>query len=154
MRAGLRLTIVWYDEDCVELDVRVSNGTYSGASRFYESRDVLSGVADQLNGLPSASSDTRTVQLGSRDTTSGSGGIRLSLHCVSPLGACGMAALVWSGQQVRGDYRSTADLQLLFEATSLDRFVRELRAQALKVGASASLAVLSNPEEAEECGGA
>jgi hypothetical protein len=48
----LNLEVVWKDEHMLELEVIVTNNSYSGVARGYDTREQLEILANQLEGFP------------------------------------------------------------------------------------------------------
>ncbi|MES1222209.1 MAG: hypothetical protein ABUT20_42330 [Bacteroidota bacterium] len=48
---SLNLEVVWKDEDMLELEVTVTNNSYSGVAQGYTARERLEILAKQWDGL-------------------------------------------------------------------------------------------------------
>ncbi len=82
MDGGVKIEVIWFDDEVVELRVHGSNGRFAGTAELYASPDVFSEVAKSLRGFPSSIRDHRQIELGTFDPFCGGGGVRLTLRCV------------------------------------------------------------------------
>src|SRR5689334_1776399 len=81
MDRGIALTVVWFDDDVVELDVRADNGRFSGEARGYASRGVAAELAKALRGFPRGGDDRRLFEIGTFDDKLAGGGARFEFAC-------------------------------------------------------------------------
>jgi len=83
---GIKLEIIWLDNDCIELRVRCGNGRFAATIDCYADREVFSTLAESIRGFPSSSNDRREVELGTFDPNYAGGGARLLLRCADSKG--------------------------------------------------------------------
>ena len=63
---GLSFSVVWADEDVLELEVAVRFGVWAGAGRMYVAREALSGFAETLTAVAKGGTSA-TLTLGQSD---------------------------------------------------------------------------------------
>lgn len=84
MDLGIRITVLdWEPDDCL-FEVVCSNGLYSGGTRVYANTDFFSSISDLLTDFPKSVEDKRVVLMGSLESESAGGGVRLKFSVRSP----------------------------------------------------------------------
>lgn len=136
---GLTLTIVWFDDDLVELRVRADNGRFSGTTDAYADRDGLAELVGAFQGFPRSIEDRRESMLGTFDAGYAGGGARLILHCTDAAGHAVMEVQLRTGPRDQRGKAETVELVIPVEAAAIDEFVAALRRMPVEIGASASL---------------
>ena len=76
------ITIVEDDPDYLPARVTVGDGDFSGATKVYESHNVLGALATALDGFPSGPDDRREIILGAFGPATGGGAVRLVFRLV------------------------------------------------------------------------
>jgi len=139
---GIKIEIVWFDQDVVEYRFSCSNGPFSGSAEIYLSHDDLSKMAASLEGFPSCPSDVRNLELGTFNPKHADGGVRLRCYCKDSVGHAVMEVkLRGDACQALGEPESVA---LLFpiEAAAIDSFPKQVRSiDTEQIGATAILAM-------------
>src|SRR5262249_7968304 len=83
---GIKIEIVWFDQDLVECRFTCSNGRFSGSAEIYLDHDDLTRMADTLKGFPNTPSDVRNLELGTFNPKHADGGVRLRCYCKDSVG--------------------------------------------------------------------
>ena len=139
---GIKVEIVWFDQDVVECQFACSNRRFSGVTKIYFSRQGMPKMIDALEGFPSTPSDVRDLELGTFNPKRANGGVRLRCYCRDSAGhAVVEVTLRGDGCNGLGEPDSVA---LLFpvEAAAIDSFVKQIRTMDTKqLGATAFLAM-------------
>ena len=135
---GLRLEVLWFDIDVIELHVAASNGAFAGTTRLYVGRDGLKEAADRLRGFPRSPADERELVLGTLEPGFAGGGVLLRMHCTSPAGHAVVHVTCRSDTQGE-EQAETAAFSMPVLAAGMDDFVRALDAMPVERGAAASL---------------
>ncbi len=127
MKWGIEFTVVWWDQDVSEFQVRCSNGHFSGDANIYFSHDDLTKMAEALNGFPSHGADSRNVEFGTFNPNHADGGIRMYFYCRDSVGhAMVDVRLRGDGCITLGEVESVA-LRIPVEAAAIDSFLVQLR---------------------------
>lgn len=141
---GIKIEIVWFDQDVVECQVTCSNGRFSGVVEIYLSHDDVPKMVEVLKGFPNGPTDVRDVELGTFNPKHADGGVRLRCYCKDSAGHAAMEV------QLRGDeckgLGEPESVALLFpvEAAALDSFLTQVRSMDTEqIGATAFLAMTS-----------
>jgi len=137
MERGIEVSVVWFDDDVVELQVRAGNGRFSGETRGYASPSAAADFAAAIRGFPSSASDQRSFELGTFDEQLAGGAARFEFRCRDSAGHGSI--LVQLRTDPRRDERATAEFSLDVEAASVDAFVAELERLERRVGMVAKL---------------
>jgi hypothetical protein len=138
---GINLKVIWFDEveDLLELLFSCSNGYFSGQAEIYVTRDVLSKLANGLNGFPSCPNDSREFELGTFNPEHADGGVRMHFHALDSVGHAAVdVKLRGDACKALGEIESVA-LRIPIEAAAVDNFIRQLRTIDKTTGAGASL---------------
>lgn len=133
---GLTISVVWDDEDMLELSVLAANTSYSGCVRCYVAKDEPGRLAQYLEGFPRDASDVREYELGDPGDE-GMSRAKLRVECADGLGHIDVDITL------RGDARVEfiGQLALRFRTVpvALDSFVSQLKSLGGIAGASAHL---------------
>jgi hypothetical protein len=140
LKHGIEFTVIWADQDVSELQVKCSNGYFSGTVDIYIGHDALTTMADTLSGFPSHPTDSRNFELGTFDPKYADGGLRLHLFCRDSVGhGAADIKLRGGGCMAMGEVASVA-LRIPIEAAAVDRFLLQLREMNTNdIGATAHL---------------
>ena len=139
MDGGVKIEVMWFDDEVVELRVHGSNGRFAGTAELYASPDVFSEVANSLRGFPSSIRDHRQIELGTFDPSCGGGGVRLTLRCVDAAAHAVIEMSVRTDPRYHYGQTETAELVIPVEAAAIDEFVVELQRMEVAVGVIARL---------------
>lgn len=136
--SSLKLTIVWFDEHMLELELQVKGERITGRTNFYTELDAPSILAAKLVDFPKTPTDVRTHEFGTTDLPGyGTAAITLSNrdssgHLLARVDIC------WTPDSPR-DLIQSATTRVFCSPAEIDSFVSQLRAMTLEVGQSASL---------------
>jgi hypothetical protein len=140
--SGIKIEIVWFDQDVVECQITCSNGRFSGVAEIYLSHDDVPKMVEALKGFPSAPGDFRDLELGTFNPRHADGGVRLRCYCRDSAGHAVMEV------KLRGDaceeLGEPESVALLFpvEAAAIDSFLKQVRSMDTEqIGATAFLAM-------------
>ena len=139
MDAGIKITIVWWDDDLVELEIIASNGRFAGRCRFYEQHDVFAKLAESMKDFPCLADDARKLALGNFDPACGGGGFRFEMACRDRAGHADMRVFVRADGDDTFGKPETAFFSIPVEAAGIDSFVSALEHMELKQGATVRL---------------
>jgi hypothetical protein len=139
---GIRIQVIWFDEDLLELRIQASNGRFEAVADLYAGPSAPSELAASIDGFPRSSDDTREVLLGTLDSKVAGGGVRMRFRCVDLVGH---AEVHVEAQQPigNGPQREVAAFSVPIEPAAVDEFVRQLRHMRLEPGSHAQLCVPS-----------
>ena len=136
---GIKLQIIWCDQDMIEIELSCSNGRFSGLAQIYLGHGGLSEFAAGLRGFPRSVSDSRSFELGTFTPTHANGGIKMSFGCPDSSGrAIVQVRLRGDGCEALGEPESVA-LRIPIEPAGIDLFVQQLTAMDNTIGAPAFL---------------
>jgi len=137
MDRGIEMTVIWFDDDLIELRVRASNGTFSGEADAYVSHSVSTDLARVLRGFPADINDGREFELGTFDPQCAGGGARFRFRCLDRKGHASVEV------NLRADVHRLGAQSAIFlvpiEAAGVDAFADELTRMPLEIGARAVL---------------
>ena len=132
---GVIVTVVWCNDEMLELEIQAGNGRFSGRARGYTSLDAAREFADALRGFPKSGQDRRSFEIGKVDDLPHGGGARFELRCRTSAGQAVMAVRLRADPPDSG----AAQFSINIEAAGIDAFVSELERLQVRVGASATL---------------
>lgn len=133
-RPGVYFSSVWEDEDLFELEIRASNGRFTGRARCYTTRGQIAELASCIDRFPKSSSDAFGFSTHSGDFYSY---FSLDFRCVDGRGGVVVRVKVadivhFSNAPGTND---VVEFDLGVEPASIDNFVNELAALAqAKIG--------------------
>ena len=146
LEGGIEFEVVWSDQDVSQLEVRCSNGRFSGSASIYINHDDMSKMAEVLNGFPSRAADTRNFELGTFNPNHADGGIRMHFYCRDSVGHAAVDI------QLRGDAcialgePESVALRIPVEAAAIDSFLAQVAAMDTnEIGATACLHKAQEP---------
>lgn len=140
----LALTVLWLDDDTVELAVRCASATFAGEAACYVLPSVFEDLAAALEHFPRSAADRRDVELGTFAPDHAGGGVRLALRCEDAAGHPVLEVHVRRPREPRpGD--DTARFVVGVEPAALDTFVGTLRSTPVAVGTTVTLPVDPGP---------
>ncbi len=122
---GLSLTVIWFDEDVLELKLHASNVRFSGIANFYSSREELVNFAKGISDFPIYFNDVRKFEFGGTEL-SGYGGAKISFSCMDRRGHILITVDVYSKPLVDLQPIESASVRLLTTPSELDCFVRDI----------------------------
>jgi hypothetical protein len=134
---GIEIKVVWFDDDIVELEVRASNGDFSGCAQLYADRDAPNSAATTLSGFPTSSSDDRKLTLGTFDSKVAGGGARFNFRCLDGAGHPVVNVELRADPHESGE--QSASFLIRCEPSALDSFVHQLKSMSLNEGSNARL---------------
>lgn len=131
MEPGLELKYVWHDSDVDEIEICASSGGFSGSTRAYISKHVVSSAAQMLLHFPQNSSDVRELQFGVRGENAAGGWAHLRFSCKDLAAHAILEIHIESKDEWRPASRcfmspQSAHFFAEIEAAAVDDFVREL----------------------------
>jgi len=124
-QVGFQCKVLYRDNDVVKVRISGWNGTFGGAADVYIGAGQLSEIALRLRGFPGNGADVREVILGTFDSESAGGGVRMKFYCVSAAGHCRVEAKIAADPGPAGS-SECAVLVLPIEASAVDLFVEAL----------------------------
>lgn len=126
MENGIKLELIWSDQDVIEVVLSCSNGHFSGRAEIYLGHGELSELAEALRGFPSNPSDSRELELGSFNPSHADGGVRMNFHCSDSSGHAVVEIRIrGDGCWAIGEPESVA-LRIPIEPAGVDSFVLQL----------------------------
>lgn len=138
LSSELRLEIVWFDSDLLELELTVVGCGFSGRANFYAALDELKTFAQRIEGFPHSAQDVREYEFGN-STLPGYGGAKIRLSCRDGCGHLTLLAAVHMNPCGTDDVGQSASVRLNAVPAEIDRFVAELRGIPMEVGKTAVL---------------
>lgn len=139
MKAGLQISVVYTDEDLVELRVTASNGVFAGQVDVYADFDALTELAEVLRDFPGGRSDERAFEVGSLDSAYAGGGAGFRFYCLDSVGHAAAEVRLRSDPEAGGGVSDTVVLHVPVEAAAIDAFVVQLAGVEGVVGQTARL---------------
>ena len=138
-RLGVHLSSVWEDEDMYEVEIRASNGRFTGKARCYTTREQITELARCVDGFPKSTLHKFHFSTHSGDNFSY---FDLNFRCVDGRG--GVVVRVKVADIVRfSNAPGTNDIvefDLGLEPAAIDNFAKDLFALAeAKIGEKSAL---------------
>lgn len=140
METGVDVSVLWADNDVVELRFSASNGRFSGVADLYVDHDALPRLAKTLRGFPALASDRRVYEFGTFETSFAGGGVRMVFRCLDTSGHAVVEILIRTDPGQLDGREETASLAINVEAAAIDKFVDEVGRMELRGGSSSHLA--------------
>lgn len=122
---GLRIWVIYYDYDLLELRVVASNGWFSGSTECYCTRRDLDELRARLRGFPTSPADARGFDLGTFGVGPSGGGVSVQLECPDSAGHPRARVHMESREDTPTE---SVTLSFPFEPAMLDSFVEALAA--------------------------
>lgn len=138
MSSGIKVSVLWLDDELVELSISASNRRISGEVSAYADLDVFSRIAAALAGFPANAADVRQFEIGTFDPSFAGGGARIGFRCIDGAGHL-CAEVQLRADSIRVGFDESASFAVEVEAAAIDAFVNDLRNFGLEPGASVFL---------------
>lgn len=141
MKAQIEMAKIWFDNDVVELKIRVCDGASCFSNRVYVGHDDLSKAVDDLNKFKSGiHGGIYDMNFGAFGPEYANGAFTARLHFY-PVGRLKISVYQQSEFQefTKNQVASEAKLYLKSEPALLDRFILELASLSAGTGDEASL---------------
>jgi hypothetical protein len=135
---AISMTVLWFDEDMIEFQVRACGPNFSGQVKFYERHSVARDFAAALRGFPKHTLDTRSFGLGNWAATTSGAGVEFRFSCDAG-GNIQVVAHFETEQVLPEEIPPKVAFLLFAEPAGIDRFCAELEALPLTQGATAEL---------------
>ena len=126
MTRGLAVKVVDVDPEYLGIEIRSSNGRFSGSTYIYAHADQLREFAGKLTGFPLSSSDRRTYEFGTRDPKSAGGFCGLRFYCVDSAGHARLDIEILDRDPTRDQEKSEARFSLSIAGADIDQFTTKL----------------------------
>lgn len=139
MRIGLEISVIWADEHLLEFRVIASNGRFRGQVEMYASLNEFIEIADKIKAFPKSLDDFREYTLGSDETGSSGGLVKMEFRCLDSLGhvVVNLKFLDYPSSDVAKTNK--AEFGVTVNPAEIDSFVRELLLMRNEAGQSAFL---------------
>jgi len=134
---GLRVQVVWFDEDVLDLEISASNGLFSGQTRVYTGREGIKELARLVKGFPQSPDERRLIEIGTFDPGFAGGGARLGLRCTDRAGHVALDVLL--ATQVENHRHQRVECCLEVEPAALDSFFSQIDRLEIRKDASVVL---------------
>lgn len=141
MPSKIAITVLYVDDDLISLKVAASSERFSGQVEFYEKHDSLAKFAEDLSGFPSCATDTKQFELGAFTSGYAGGGAHFVFSCTDALGHAAIEVQLHSQNHQSGVVEQSAKMIIKVDASTIDAFVRDLKAMELEVDANAYMYV-------------
>jgi hypothetical protein len=136
---GIKLELIWMDDDVIQVRVQASNGRFAATANCYCDPDAFARLAQAARGFLSSSEDRRELEIGTFDARIAGGGANLVLRCVDRAGHAVADVTVRADPGMGGSPAETASFTVPVEPAAIDDFVAALRIMPLVVGAMVHL---------------
>jgi hypothetical protein len=135
---NLSIEIVWKDEHMIEVEICVSNDSFSGVSRFYDSNVTYLELASELKGyFSSGKLDVKNSFNKSYELFS------LSARCIDQLGHISIDVLLQQSDYAESKVINRVKLNANTDLASIDRFCEELEELGTKQSGLARLSFIA-----------
>src|SRR5262245_7866284 len=139
MQPGVEVSVVWSDQDLIEVEFRASNGRFAGVVNVYADHDALSRFTKELRGFPASVADRRPYQFGNFDPSFAGGGMRMEFRCLDRSGHAVVEMQLRTDPRHQAGREETASFAVRIEAAGVDAFVEELASVGSRNGRSVRL---------------
>jgi hypothetical protein len=136
---GIEMSVVWFDEDVIELYVLGSNGRFSGATNIYINRITLTEIANVFRGFPESIEDQRELLIGTFDPGYAGGGVKIRLRSLDKVGHSEVEFVVRAVSEYRAGQNETANFYIPVEPAAIDEFVVAISMMEIEVGSTVNL---------------
>ncbi len=123
-KSYLDLKVIWKDNDMFELEIKASNGRYSGTTNVYDTSKSLANFANSLQGYPKDNNEL-FYQAGK---TNSYAFFSMKFYPLDTFGHVGV--LINLEENVATEYRpeekDNISLEIKVEPASIDRFQKDL----------------------------
>ena len=134
----LRLEVIWKDSDMIELHISANNGSFSGKTEVYDTKESLLPFSDTLIGFPKLD---KTLLY----TSGQKGGYSFFQMKFYPIGLSGIVGVyivieenLYSNSN-RVEEKASVSMELIVEPNAIDKFQKELATLARTEKGSAEL---------------
>ena len=141
---ALKIEVVWFDADLMELRLSAWNANFAGRANFYASFDEPASFAKHIEGFPTHRDDVREYQFGSANVP-GWGGATVKLSCRDGSGHLLLRVTVHTNPDEAGEVAESATVHLHIVPAAIDEFVHGLRRMRAQVGETVELENASSP---------
>jgi hypothetical protein len=135
---GLKIEVVWFDDDMIELRFRAASRKFAGETTLYAALDAPETLARALEGFPHDPTDARKVEFGQANLP-GYGVVTMQLRCTDSVGHSILQVEMQTSSSSMRAVRESAVVNLFILPASIDTFVAELRQMRVRVGDLATL---------------
>ena len=142
MPSRIEISVLWFDDDLVELQVVASSDRFAGKVALYGAHDSMMQLAENISGFPSGASDTRQFELGTFKPNSAGGGVHFEFYCTDTVGHAEVKVQLRGENIHREGEKETAQLFISVEASTVDSFVQQLKAMELQRDSTACLSAV------------
>lgn len=136
---GIRLELIWMDDDLIEVRIHATNGRFAATADCYCSHDAIRKLAEAARGFPMSSEDRRELEIGTFESGFAGAGAKLVLRCIDLAGHAVADVAVRANSQKSGCPGETASFSCPIEPAAIDDFVAALGSMPLVVGAVVTL---------------
>jgi hypothetical protein len=135
---AISISVIWLDNDMIELRVAASGPGFSAQVDFYESFASLAQFAVALRGFPAQSSESRRFGLGNWHGATSGAGVEFRFSA-DARGHVSIVADFETDQALPEDIPPKVAFLLTAEPAGIDRFCSQLEAMRREKGAHAEL---------------
>ena len=122
---GLRVDVVWHDEDVFIIRVSVWNGQFGGTAETYVAIGDLNEMAKKLSGFPRSPADAREIVVGSFGREFAGGAASMRFYCADSAGHAYVEVKIESEFESAGVVQYVI-ISMPIEAAAVDLFVGDL----------------------------
>jgi hypothetical protein len=127
---GLKLEVIWKDDDMLELEVTVSNINFRGVTQVYDTSESIKDLANKLGGFPK-NEEPVFYELGEKDSYAY---VSIKFYSISAIRLIGVQVHLEENVNTnfRSEEKSKVSLELIIEPNFIDVFEKELLSIAVK----------------------
>lgn len=135
--SGLKLEVISYDDDIIELQASASNNSFFASTSFYASYNEHLDFANFIEGFPRSIDESKEYEFGIPEFD-GYGITNIKFNCKNGGGHILVCVTIQSFSE---DINCSESATLFFETipSEIDSFVKSLRKIKIEIGASAML---------------
>ena len=134
----LKVSVVWFDDGILELELQASNESFKGRTNFYAAHDACTALAAKFDNFPRGRDDVRMHEFGGDDLP-GYGAAQIRVRTQDALGHLLVQVDMHWISAFAKDVPQSAAIRLYCTPVDLDGFVEQLQNMSLEVGQSAVL---------------
>ena len=123
---GLRVDVIWRDEDIFRVRVSVWNGEFGGTAETDVAIGDLNEMAKRISGFPRSPADAREIVVGSFGREFAGGAARMRFYCADSAGHAYVEVKIESEFESAGVVQY-AIISMPVEPAAVDSFVGDLR---------------------------
>jgi len=126
-KSFLDLKVIWKDDEMFELEIKASNGRYTGTTNVYDTKESLSSFAELLKGYPKDNS-VLFYEAGQKDNKDSYAYFSMKYYCIDNAGHVGVQINLEENVSTehRPEEKDKVFLEILVEPASIDRFQKDL----------------------------